>query len=79
MNRGFYGRIGLVGMGYASGGGGMGVSPFPIPPALYQCAPFSHVFVASHSAESTSVAKHSMVSSVAASHSEASAVVENDQ
>lgn len=78
MNRGFYGRMGLVGLGYASAGGGMGVSPFITPPALYQCSPSTHVMVESHSSESTVVASHSMVSSVAESHSNAVSVVEND-
>ena len=78
MNRGFYGRIGLVGMGYGSAAGGMGVSPFIVPPAFYQCAPATHVVVASHSEELTMVASHSMVASMVASHSEASSIVEHD-
>lgn len=78
MNRGFYGRTGLVGLGYGSAGGGMGVSPFIVPPALYQCAPSTHVVVASHSEETASVASHSMVLSMVASHSEASSAVEHD-
>ncbi len=78
MNRGFHGRAGLVGLGYGSVGGGMGVSPFIVPPALYQCAPSTNVMVASHSKDSVMVEAHSKVGSVAASHSMASSKVESD-
>jgi hypothetical protein len=47
---------------------GMGVSPFLIPPALYQLSP----------SPSTTVAQHSDAVSSVQKHSEASAVVEYD-
>jgi hypothetical protein len=61
MNRGFYGRMGIVGMGYASMAGGMGVSPFPIPPSLYQLSPSPSTTVAEHSSTETMVAAHTDV------------------
>jgi hypothetical protein len=68
MNRGFHGRAGLLGLGFGGSAMGMGVSPFLIPPALYQLSP----------SPSTTVAQHSDAVSSVQKHSEASAVVEYD-
>lgn len=62
MNRGFHGRHGLLGIGYGSVVGGMGVSPFLIPPALYQLSPTAFSIVPEHSFADSIVESHTEVS-----------------